>query len=122
MRPHHIPFYLPINQLIPNAGGDPPARQQLKGGQMSDISTGPHHNPGRYEIRLKGHLDSRWAAWFDGLSLTNENDGTTIICGPVADQSALHGLLQKVRDLGLPLVSVTQVQPGQPDASANGPR
>ena len=81
---------------------------------MSDISTGPHHNPGRYEIRLKGHLDSRWAAWFDGLSLTNENDGTTIICGPVVDQSALHGLLQKVRDLGLPLVSVTQVQLDQP--------
>ncbi|MFY9775057.1 MAG: hypothetical protein WAL12_07320 [Trebonia sp.] len=89
---------------------------------MSEISTGPHHSPGRYEIRLKGHLDSRWAAWFDGLSLTNVNDGTTIICGPVADQSALHGLLQKVRDLGLPLVSVTQVEPGQPDAPADGPQ
>ena len=89
---------------------------------MSDMSTGPHHDPGRYEIRLKGHLDSRWAAWFDGLSLTNETDGTTIIRGPVADQSALHGLLQKVRDLGLPLVSVTLVEPGQPDAPASGPR
>ena len=89
---------------------------------MSDIATGPQHSPGRYEIRLKGHLDSRWAAWFDGLSLTNETDGTTIICGPVVDQSALHGLLQKVRDLGLPLVSVTQVKPGQPDAPADGPR
>jgi len=88
---------------------------------MSDISTGPQHNPGRYEIRLKGHLDSRWAAWFDGLSLTNETDGSTIIYGPVADQSALYGLLQKVRDLGLPLVSVTQVEPGQPDAPASGP-
>ena len=82
---------------------------------MSEISTGPHHSPERYEIRLKGHLDSRWAAWFDGLSLTNEKDGTTIIRGPVADQSALHGLLQKVRDLGVPLVSVTQVEPGQPE-------
>ena len=80
---------------------------------MSEISTGPHYNPGQYEIRLKGHLDSRWAAWFDGLSLTNSSDGTTIICGPVVDQAALHGLLQKVRDLGLPLVSVTQVQSGQ---------
>ena len=80
---------------------------------MSEMSTDPHDKPGRYEIRLKGHLDSRWAAWFDGLNLTNETDGTTIICGPVADQSALHGLLQKVRDLGLPLVSVTQVEPGQ---------
>jgi hypothetical protein len=122
MRPHHIPFYLSINQLIPNAGGDPSSQATAEGGQMSDISTGPHHNPGRYEIRLKGHLDSRWAAWFDGLSLTNENDGTTIICGPVVDQSALHGLLQKVRDLGLPLVSVTQIEPGQPDAPASEPR
>jgi len=88
---------------------------------MSDISTGPQHNPGRYEVRLKGHPDSRWAAWFDGLSLTNETDGSTIIYGPVADQSALYGLLQKVRDLGLPLVSVTQVEPSQPDAPASGP-
>ena len=78
---------------------------------MSEISTGPQHNPGRYEIRLKGHLDSRWAAWFDGLTLTNESDGTTLIHGPVTDQAALHGLLQKVRDMGLPLVSVTAVQP-----------
>jgi len=89
---------------------------------MSEIPADPHHSPGRYEIRLKGHLASRWAAWFDGLSLSNESDGTTILCGPVADQAALHGLLQKVRDLGLPLVSVTQVQPGQPDAPASGPR
>ena len=81
---------------------------------MSEISTGPHHSPGRYEIRLRGHLDSRWAAWFDGLSLSNESDGTTVIGGPVVDQAALHGLLQKVRDLGLPLVSVTEVQPDQP--------
>jgi hypothetical protein len=78
---------------------------------MSEMPANPGHRPGRYEIRLKGHLDSRWAAWFDGLSLTNSSDGTTLICGPVADQAALHGLLQKVRDIGLPLVSVTQVQP-----------
>ena len=83
---------------------------------MCEISTGPHHNPGRYEIRLKGHLDSRWTAWFDGLNLTNESDGTTTIHGPVVDQAALHGLLQKVRDLGLPLVSVTQVESDQPNA------
>jgi hypothetical protein len=89
---------------------------------MSEISTGRHHSPERYEIRLKGHLDARWAAWFDGLSLTNDSDGTTIICGPVADQAALHGLLQKVRDLGLPLVSVTPVQPGQPNEPAIEPR
>ena len=88
---------------------------------MSEISTGPHHSPERYEIRLRGHLDSRWAAWFDGLSLSNENDGTTVIGGPVADQAALHGLLQKVRDLGLPLVSVTEVQPDQSERSPARP-
>jgi hypothetical protein len=77
-------------------------------------STGRRHEARRYEIRLKGHLDTRWAAWFDGLTLTNESDGTTLIQGPVADQAALHGLLQKVRDVGLPLVSVTQVEPDQP--------
>ena len=76
---------------------------------------GDRHEAGRYEIRLKGHLDTRWAAWFDGLSLTNESDGTTIIHGPVADQAALHGLLQKVRDIGLPLVSVICIEPDQPD-------
>ena len=76
---------------------------------MSEISTGSHQDRGRYEIRLKGHLDSRWATWFDGLSITNESDGTTVIHGLVVDQAALHGLLRKVRDVGLPLVSVTQV-------------
>jgi hypothetical protein len=70
---------------------------------------------GRYEIRLKGHLDARWAAWFDGLTLTRDGDGTTRIHGPVVDQAALHGLLQKVRDVGLPLVSVTRVEADHPD-------
>ena len=76
---------------------------------MSQTSAGSQRDAARYEIRLKGHLDSRWAAWFDGLTLTNQTDGTTTIRGPVVDQAALHGLLQKIRDLGLPLVSVTQI-------------
>jgi hypothetical protein len=83
---------------------------------MSEISTGRHPGPGRYEIRIKGHLGTRWAAWFDGLTIAHGSDGTTIIDGPVADQAALHGLLQKIRDLGLPLISVTQVEPGHPQA------
>ena len=66
---------------------------------------------GQYEIRLKGHLEPRWAAWFDGLTLTQESDGTTVIRGSVIDQAALHGLLSKVRDLGLPLIAVTQIDP-----------
>ena len=82
---------------------------------MNETSTGDE--AGRYEIRLKGHLDTRWAAWFDGLTLTTCSDGTTLIHGPVVDQSALHGLLQKVRDVGLPLISVTRVEPDTPDSS-----
>ena len=66
---------------------------------------------GSYEIQIQGHLDSRWTAWFDGLSLTTEDDGSTVIRGQVVDQAALHGLLQKLRDLGVPLISVTQLQP-----------
>ena len=65
---------------------------------MSGRTDPDRHEAGRYEIRLKGHLDARWAAWFDGLSLSRESDGTTVIRGPIADQAALHGLLQKVRD------------------------
>jgi hypothetical protein len=64
-----------------------------------------------YEIRLHGHLDARWARWFDGLTITLENNGDTLLSGPVVDQAALHGLLKKVRDLGLPLVSVRPVEP-----------
>ena len=63
---------------------------------------------GTYEIRLKGHLDVRWADWFDGLTLTRESDGTTVLRGSVVDQAALHGVLGKVRDLGLPLIAVNR--------------
>jgi hypothetical protein len=89
---------------------------------MSATPADRHQNPGRYEIRVKGRLDTRWAAWFDGLTLTYSSDGTTIIYGPVADQAALHGLLQKIRDLGLPLISVNHVAPGHPPAPAAGTR
>jgi hypothetical protein len=66
------------------------------------------HEGGSYEIRLKGHLEPRWADWFDGLTLTQESDGTTVLRGSVVDQAALHGLLGKVRDLGLPLIAVNR--------------
>jgi hypothetical protein len=77
---------------------------------MTERHTSKEDRPeaGRYEIRLTGHLDAHWAAWFDGLTVGHEGDGTTLISGPIADQAALHGLLQRVRDLGLPLVSVTR--------------
>jgi len=80
---------------------------------MSGTSTGHEQDPWRYEIRVRGRLESRWAAWFDGMTLTPQSDGTTTIHGPVVDQAALHGLLRKLRDIGLALVSVTQVQPDQ---------
>jgi len=65
-----------------------------------------------YQIRLKGHLGSQWTDWFEGLTITLEEDGDTLLTGPVIDQAALHGLLKKVRDLGMPLVSVNPVEPG----------
>jgi hypothetical protein len=67
-----------------------------------------------YEIRLQGHLDQRWSAWFDDMQMAHHDNGTTVVHGPVADQSALHGLLARLHDLGLPLLSVTQIEPRQP--------
>ena len=75
----------------------------------------------RYEIRVRGVLASRWAAWFDGMSLTAEAGGITVIRGPVADQAALHGLLARVRDVGLTLISLSELPPVEapiePDAA-----
>ena len=69
-----------------------------------------------YQITVKGHLDNRWANWFEGLTITRVDNGETLLTGPVVDQVALHGLLRKVRDLGMPLLSVTRVRPSQADA------
>jgi hypothetical protein len=69
--------------------------------------------PARYEIRVRGVLDRHWSGWFEGLQVSSDAPGQTLIAGPVADQAALHGLLAKVRDLGLPLLSVQQINPGQ---------
>jgi hypothetical protein len=80
----------------------------------------PKTNPDRsniYQIRIKGHLDSRWTEWFEGLTITLADNGDTLLTGPVIDQAALHGLLKKVRNLGLPLVSVCPLENGQADQS-----
>jgi hypothetical protein len=69
-----------------------------------------------YQIRIKGHLGQQWTDWFEGLTITLEEDGDTLLTGPVVDQAALHGLLKKVRDLGMPLISVDPVKPSQADA------
>ena len=77
-------------------------------------------NPGKsliYQIRIKGHLDSQWTDWFEGMTITLEDNGETLLSGPVIDQAALHGLLKQVRDLGMPLISVCPVEPSQKDAA-----
>ena len=73
--------------------------------------TGTAPDAGTYEIRLAGHLGSRWAAWFDGMTIATDPDGTTVLRGELPDQSALHGVLQRARDLGLPLLSLRRLDP-----------
>lgn len=70
-----------------------------------------------YHIRIKGHLGPRWSAWFEGMTITPEDTGNTLLIGPVVDQAALYGLLRKIRDLGLPLVSMVRVEPQQENAA-----
>jgi len=90
-----------------------------------EMSNKLNHNidlnqPVVYQIRIKGQLDSQWADWFAGLTIILEEDGNSLLTGPVVDQAALHGLLKKVRDLGLPLVSVSPVVPSPSDTLGTG--
>jgi hypothetical protein len=103
---HHIRSYGPF------VTADDRTRSTVDGASPAGHDTTPH-----YEIRVRGHLGPRWAAWFDGLELSNEEDGTTVIRGPVADQAALHGLIQRLRDVGLPLVSLVPV-PNDPKGTS----
>jgi hypothetical protein len=80
-------------------------------------STKDYYEPGLYKIRLKGHLGSQWTDWFEGLTISLEDNGDTLLTGPVIDQAALHGLLKKVRDLGMPLLSVSPVEHDPADQS-----
>jgi hypothetical protein len=76
----------------------------------------PPTDPGEplvYQIRIKGHLDPYWSSWFEGLAITREDNGETLLTGPLVDQAALHGLMRKMRDLGIPLLSVVCVKAGQ---------
>ena len=80
----------------------------------------PEHDadqPMVYQIRIKGHLSPQWTGWFEGLTITLEDNGDTLLTGSVIDQAALHGLLKKVRDLGVPLLSINSVEPGRQDES-----
>ena len=77
------------------------------------IALAGQDEPGLYQVRLKGHLNDRWTDWFGDVTITLEDNGITILTCPLMDQAALHGLLKRVRDLGIPLLSVNCVQPGQ---------
>ena len=83
--------------------------------------TRPHEDRERYEIRVEGRLDDRWAEWVDGLTFTYEADRTTRLTGPLADQSALHGVLNRMRDLGVPIISVRRLNsPPSPSSEGDG--
>ncbi len=85
-----------------------------QGLMANELSSGMDRNQTMfYQIRLRGHLGAQWASWFEGLTITLDDSGDTLLTGPVVDQAALHGLLRKVRDLGMPLVSVIYFNPGR---------
>jgi hypothetical protein len=109
MTPHHVVLY-------------PGCKKETEAMPTAYASTAAHSAPAVYAIRLQGHLDGRWAGWFGGLTIALEEDGGTLLTGPVVDQAALYGLLKKVRDLGMPLLSVNRVEPGLvPEAEPSGP-
>jgi hypothetical protein len=105
MTPHHIYKYSWIDEKKRgNMSGTYPLKQD-------------HDEAGQYEIRVHGHLANHWTGWFEGLDFTQEENGDTLITGTLVDQAALFGLLRKVRDVGLPLISVNRVAAGQADRS-----
>ena len=107
MTPHHIVLY---------SG----CKKETEAMPTAYASTEAPSTPAVYAIRLQGHLDGRWAEWFGGLTITLEEDGCTLLTGPVVDQAALYGLLKKVRNLGMPLVSVSSVVPGSSTTLGTG--
>ncbi|MCJ7642794.1 MAG: hypothetical protein MUO29_12965, partial [Desulfobacterales bacterium] len=112
MTPHHItPYPLLEEENATNYVQVCPGQGKRTRRRMSETlaSMEDHYEPQIYEIRLKGYLDDKWSDWFGGLTITLEADGNTLLTGPVVDQAALHGLLKKVRDVGLPLLSVNSV-------------
>lgn len=110
MRAHQVDSY---GRCVPT---DDPSTQPT-----NDASAVAPTGLPEYEIRVKGHLGSRWSGWFGGLSLTAEDDGTSVLRGGVVDQAALHGLLAKLRDIGIPLISLTELPDRANHISPNHP-
>ena len=111
-----------MSRVVPNSAKDNVEFGMNNGLRYRVMSNelNPKSDPGDpmvYQIRIKGHLGRQWTDWFGGLTITLEDNGETLVTGPVVDQAALHGLLRKVRDLGMSLVSVNCVELGQADAS-----
>jgi hypothetical protein len=114
MTTHHINLYSPGNQVKAVVWPQSHSHRRTEAAMETR-----QPQPDIFEIRLQGQLDTRWASWFDGLTITQTEDGDTVLTGPVVDQAALHGLLKKVRDLGIPLRSVSQITPGQSRGLSN---
>jgi hypothetical protein len=114
MTPHHIIQYSLVEEKNEtNYVEIYPCQDKRTRRKMSETTASmeDRYEPHLYAIRLKGHPDDRWAEWFEGLTIRLEDNGDTLLTGPVVDQATLHGLLKKVRDLGMPLVSVSHVEP-----------
>jgi hypothetical protein len=106
-------------QRVIDAAGKTSQKRYKKMSDKIDLKNDPN-KPMVYQIRIKGQLDPQWTSWFEGLTITLEEGGDTHLTGTVVDQAALHGLLKKVRDLGLPLVSVSPVEPGPSTSLGTG--